>query len=806
MLDAIKWLLVVEVIGLAALPLVYAAFPFLSDRGWGFARPIGILLVGFGVWILSYAGALPNSAWAWWLITVIIAAAGIWWAMRRWAELSRFVRTRWRQLVVGELLFLGFFVAFALLRAHDPNISGTEKPMEIMLLNASTVAGSAPPIDPWLSGEPVAYYYFGYWNLGGLAAMSGVSNAVGFNLSLALIAGMSAIGIYSLVFGMVRSDGATLRPAMLTGVASAFILLIAASLAGWWELAAHAGVGTDGFYDWLAIEGLQRNADPSGWRPDQFWWWFRASRVINTFDPGGTGVDFTIQEFPAFSLVLGDLHPHVIAIPFVIAGLAAAFNLLLAPGRWGLAWLRANRASTVVLVLLMGSAGFINAWDTLILPVFLIGVVGLKMYRQTGDNLIVAAVKGLRPLAVIGAVAVAIFIPYYFLTSESQVSSPFIAPAEFGSRPIQFLTVWGVMLALSGVFVGVLAYRVLKPQWDWWRASDAGQNPEGPSPIQAHWVIPAAATAIPFAVWAISHLVYNEGASASDVITRLYTALPLSLVFIVLVTTLASRTRRMAADATQFALLGSAIVVYLIYGAELFFVNDMFGGRMNTVFKFYYQSWIILAAVSAYGLYRWRALHVRWSGRALVASRTAAVGVAVILIGPLWYPVAAAVSKVDDYTGPTTLDGLAYIESGAPNESRAIEFLKGAASGDDTILEAVGGSYTDHARISGSTGLSTVLGWPGHERQWRGLSDQIDEIDELEQREQDVEQLYTTEDDEVARGLIERYGVKYVVVGDRERIQYPTLSDAKFDTLGTRVFDEVGMTIFRVRDNANNDD
>ena len=80
------------------------------------------------------------------------------------------------------------------------------------------------------------------------------------------------------------------------------------------------GMGSQGFYDWIRINDLPGPivTPPQSWTPPDFWWWFHASRVINTFD-GVHFIDNTIQEFPFFSFLLGDMHPHVMSIPFIAA-------------------------------------------------------------------------------------------------------------------------------------------------------------------------------------------------------------------------------------------------------------------------------------------------------------------------------------------------------------------------------------------------------------------------------------------------------------------------------------------------------
>src|SRR5206468_2310491 len=82
------------------------------------------------------------------------------------------------------------------------------------------------------------------------------------------------------------------------------------------------------------------------------------------------------------------------------------------------------------------------------------------------------------------------------------------------------------------------------------------------------------------------------------------------------------------------------------------------------------------------------------------------------------------------------------------------------------VLEAVGDDYSNAARISTFTGLPTVMGWIGHEGQWRGADPQI------QQRQKDVETIYTTSDSEEARRLLRQYEVRYVLVGGLEQSRY----------------------------------
>lgn len=124
----------------------------------------------------------------------------------------------------------------------------------------------------------------------------------------------------------------------------------------------------------------------------------------------------------------------------------------------------------------------------------------------------------------------------------------------------------------------------------------------------------------------------------------------------------------------------------------------------------------------------------------------------------------------------------------------AIRWLGQAPLG--VVAEAVGGSYTAAARVSTLSGQPTVLGWPGHESQWRGGSEEIGS------REVDIQRLYCTRDWEEAQSIIRQYDIRYIFVGSQERITYSAekcpggLDETKFLRNLNLVFSESGVSIY----------
>ena len=773
MSDILLWLVTVEVLGLAAFPLAYYLFPNLADRGFSVAKPLGLLLVGYVSWLLSVLRLVPSNGITVGVLFLALAAvsAALFWSRRE--EFRELWKRERAALVTGQAVYLAVFLVWVIYRSYDPAINHTEQPMDFMYLNASITADVGTPEDPWLRGEPVSYYYFGYWMYGALTKFTGIASQVSFNLALALIPAMGAMGAFGLVYNMVRAESRRFRRALVGGVVAAVLLVGVANLEGVLEFGRANGMGSAEFYEWTGIDGLDRPAPEltQSWKPDEFWWWWRASRVIGAKD-GEQAVDYTIEEFPFFSFMLGDLHPHVMSIPFVLLFLAACYAYLRSPPE---RWRSVRRAATIVFLgLALGGLGFTNMWD---LPVFMavfLGVVALRFYTQDGPSLR-TLVRDAAPTALLVAGVALLSISPYLLSFTSQVSG--IAPVVSAStRPLHTFIVWGLFLLAVVPFILSEFWRTTVDE-DW---------------AKLLWVSLAVGFA-PFAVW--TFLQGGHGGTTGDIAGRLVQVLPFALMISIAVYTLLWLARKGSAAAGKVFALGlSALGLMLIMGPELLYVDDSFGGaseRMNTVFKLYYQAWVVLAAASGFAVYYWITSRDSLTGRARLLTGVWGAAFVLLLMGSSYYPPAAAASKGNLFDGDRTLDGLAHLNPFG-SEYEAIMFLRREVGPDSAVLEAVGGDYGPFGRISGSTGVPTVLGWPGHELQWRGSSELFDG------REQDVRRIYQTLDLAEAQNLLDKYAVDYVYVGNREREAYGSEGLTKFSEF-ERVFSENGVEIYRTR-------
>ena len=788
--------------GVLALPAAFVLFRRLPDRGFTLAMPAAMVFFSYILWVLGLTHIAPNTQLT---IVIILAAAAIPSAflLRRFlAEIKDFVRQNWPMLVAAELLFVGFFLLWLGIVSEVPAINHTEKPMDFGFMNAVLQSRFFPPEDPWLSGNAISYYYFGHFMMAFLTQLTGVASSVGYNLGVALVPALVAMGAFGLVYNLVRLSGGSLKAGIVFGGAAPALILLAGNLEGAMEFAHLQGWAGDGFWEWVGIKGLEGTGTGSGAFPDGFWWWFRATRVIDTLS-GGQSLDYTITEFPIFSFILGDMHPHVLSLPFVTLGLGLCLNLYLSTERLGLRWLRDNPVESVAIALFLGSLAFINIWDLPVLAAMLIAVALVKAYGDHSGKLTGAAFDAAVVTVPILVLAVALFLPFY---GDFEASTSGILPLTgVNTRPFLLFLVLGPFILLAVSFL----FRQLP---DLRRPADGDSS-------AAILIMVVAST--PFLVWVgVAFIVtwIDDGTRAAlgEIGGRMILVIP-GLALVALAGFSAMQRARLKLDpAAVFPLLLAGLAFYLLTGAELFHVVDQFGGgfrRMNTVFKTYYQAWLLLGIAGSYGMYYlWSACQSFDFGRftrrftpcALPAARFVWAGTAaVLLVASFYYSVGAVLDRTgilrENHTvADNTLDGLAFLQQTSPGEYSAIQWLRDEAPWG-RMVEAVGDDYSEFARISSSTGLPTILGWKGHELQWRSSTASF------QGREDDVKTIYSSSDPQEVRQLLNAYDVRYVYLGPREQRSYGADNLADFDGFIRTAFEQDGVIIYEIFESSAED-
>ncbi len=760
------WLLVVELLGLLTFPLTFYVFHGLHDRGWGFSKLLGLLLLAFTIWLPSSLKIVPFDRWVVFVgfgLLAVIGGALAWWRRR---ELLAFVRARWRTLLVGELAFLAIFLLFVWIRSLDPDLwqlwNGGEKPMDFAYLNAILRSRYMPPLDPFFSGGYINYYYYGLFLVAVLIKLTGIVPSVAFNLAIPLLAALTFSGAYSVVAGLTRRRWA--------GIAAGVGIVLVSNLDGLQQL----------WGQWQAA--VAHLTIPA------FDYW-RSSRVI----------PFTINEYPFWSFLFADLHAHVIDLPIVVLLIGCCASLLASARRDARRW-RYAAPTLAAVALALGAAWCTNTWDVptcaaLVAVVLAVRLLPIGPHARWLDLWHAITWPTVRNYVVaLGLTLVAAYVLYLPFQSNYQNLLP------GGTGPVTTPTPPGLFFILFGIWLFLVASFFLVDLHARFEAALATRDQE-PSYSSATrtWGLALG--------WALILLI------------AYFASLKLLLIVLLAVgLVLALNPRHSPAKLMTYLLLlfgiGLALVVELIYIRD--FLDNSDYERMNTVFKFYYQAWVVFALGGAlafsfilrrlFGSARYRGasyddVDADYSSAAPRARFTNVLGLVTVPLGTvsawalrsLWVAIFAALlfgSTVYDFEGTAvrvqdpaawasyqppagglqpqglSLNGEDFLKGWFPGDYQAINWINANIPGTPTIVEA---GYTIYyrelyGRVAMFTGLPDVF-QPAHESEQR-YSDSVGI------RQNALQTFWGTDDAVVALSFLKEYGVQYVYLGDMERTCY----------------------------------
>jgi YYY domain-containing protein len=729
MRDALSWYLLVQIGALAIWPALFVALRPLDDRGWAAAKTAGLLAVAWLVWFVCMLAPVPFTRIAL-VIAVVIVGGATWlwcWRTALLADLLAWMRERRQLLGALEVVFAAAFILFAVLRAHEPAIAAFEKPMDMAFVNGFLTAQTLPTQDSWLSGYGVPYYYFGYFVAACLGKLAASEPGVTYNLAAAVVPALAAVGIASLAWTLCRAAAATPTWSAFGAGLATLLALFCGNLRAFFEFALSRGWVAADAGAALGIKNFGDGVLPGVWPPVNGLWWFASSRVIPNTQPDG------INEFPFFTAFLSDLHPHFVAMPFELLVLAVIAAHVLSRG----ATLRSPWTLGLA-ALSLGALLVMNTWD--IAPFWLL-YVGLGLYAARFSEWrwrwVAAAAT---PFA-----GVVLYFPYFIGYGGPPLGVGLVTDhTPLGSLLVLFGWAF-VLLAALGLFVR-------------WCIGD-----------RRGWAVVGAGVVLG------ALLVALDQPGMGLLVALVGTLFPWPGVI--------DRVDPPIAMVVGIGVFAAAMLL----GVEIIYLDDVFHSRMNTVFKFDENAWLLAGLAAGVG--------VALIGRFALRARWLVSGLACLFVlGGLVYPVSAIASRMSEIPpGGPGLDGAAFL---SPDDRAAVRWLssQNGSAGRVVVAEALGNEYDPlSAGMATFSGGATVLGWAGHELQWRGP------LPVISVRQADLASLYRDAQPDQVQSILDRYGVRYVFVGDQERRVYGDDVTSRFDGLLTVAFRSGSDVIYRVR-------
>jgi YYY domain-containing protein len=821
-LAAVLWYVTITLLGWAVLPLVTLGLGSLPDKGYPFARLVGMLLAAYLTWMIGSAGISVTRTTISLVLLLLLAGNGLlFWKQK--IDLRQVWQSNRRYILIAEGIFLAFFLIDLFIRLGNPDLwhpyKGGEKPMDFSYFQAVLKSTTFPPYDPWFAGGYINYYYYGFVVVGVLVKWLGIEPSIAYNLILPTLFAFVGVGAFSIGWNLFAGQVRTLRrpfgkatDAMESdppGQDQELVLeneLSEVQLVVEYQEEEPSLPGEDKFKPLFAglsaslamlilgnlgtvrmiIQGFQRMAAPGG-SPDagnlfQRWGWFfqGIGRFIQgsplPYPPGDwywipsrAIPGNVITEFPFFTFLYADLHAHMIALPITLLGLAWVLSIL--KGRWK--WQAQGNLPT-----------WVHFGTT-----FLLGALALGALRPTNTW----------------------DFPTYLLIGALAVIYTFVrhGMAEFKEQGSLKL-LWKLLFIL--VVMGILTWGLYQPFGKWYGAGYTSimrwtideHTPVGSYLV--HWGL-FFFVIVTWLVWEtldwmaktpVSHLnklrkylgVIYGGLALLAGLTILLLALGASIAWLALPLAawagiLLLRPGQPDEKRLVLFLVGSGLVLTLF--VEVFVLEGDIG-RMNTVFKFYLQAWTMFAISAAAGL-MWMLADIlaNWTQ---TAWRVWRVVLGTLVFGAALFPLLAGADKIGDRMSSTashTLDGMVYMQSSIYSDQgkdmnldqdyQAIQWMLENVEGSPVIAEANTPEYRWGSRFTINTGLPGVVGWNWHQRQQRSVVTS----EWVTTRVEAITSFYTTSDRNEVEDFLRRYDVKYIVVGQLEQAFYPGPGLEKFE-------------------------
>ena len=661
-LSILQWWFFIFIIGIGFLPLASLLFSPFIDRGYIFAKIVGIAILSYAIFILGTLHLVPFFR----MPVIILLITFIVTSYILFARKSiKITKENISLFAVEEVIFLAGLFFWAYIRSFNPDIHGLEKFMDYGFINSILRSEYFPPRDMWLTPFSINYYYFGHFTTAVLTRLSGIPPNITYNLMLATIFGFCLTGSFSIAVNLYAKlkDHVRLSIPKLLGVGMVSALLV--------TLSGNLHV----LYSFFEAYDLEKPVPiwELTFQPFTFpnnYWYPNATRFIYN----------TIHEFPMYSWTVADLHGHVTDIAFVTLTIALLLSLflkteslrLLSPA------VRLNDSlrvkdwkkylwHVVTIGFMTGIMYMTNAWDGFIYFLLsLLVLFAITLIASSGEifqRLQNAVLSALLPAGILVAGIVFTILPFsLFFDPGSLVSGIGVLCAP------EFLTNIGRI----GPFLFEADHCQRSPFWQ---------------------LLMLYGFFYFFVLTFLIFLARIKKIERTDIFVFLLLILACALI-----------------NVPEF-----------LYAKDIY--PDHY--RANTMFKLVFQAFILLSLVSGYVLMRMLTLykekHLDMKGKALLTLWVVAAWVLLTIV--FIYPFLATKSYYNELKTFHGLSGISYLQNLHPDDYEAVNWINANITGQPVILEAQGDSYTDYARISSNTGLPTVLGWTVHEWLWRGSYD-----------------------------------------------------------------------------------
>ncbi|MBP5654492.1 MAG: hypothetical protein J6X33_03160 [Clostridiales bacterium] len=830
------WYTILFLFSLIMLPVAFKIFGRFGAGGFFASKVLGLVTVSFVVWTLTYI-RLFRFNYVFVVIAILLVGFCCYFPKSLRNNLVDKLGDNYliEKIVLEEVVFAVVLVILCYIKGFEPNIKDQEKFMDYGFIMSMLRNPELPAKDMWLAGLNINYYYFGQFIWALVIKLSCLSPKIAYNLAM-----VSAIAIpfgMSFSFGVMLTEGAQQNGfhenrflKYVTGLIAGLATCIFGNSHSFFYDENGAG---NGFLRFLSDQGFNVGKTDGFFYPD-------STRFIG-WNPK-IETDYTIEEFPFYSFLIGDLHAHVVSMMTVLLIAMIVFAMVLeakAPssGPSNTAkHLKLERfpkdeykvlltPHIIMVAILLGISQMTNYWDFLIYFIFCSMAMLLANTRKTARFSSI-------PSAIVFAGNIIAILAVYLMA---------------GNNVLVHIALQLIVLIISYILAGMFPSALSRTSFGMSFLFVVSHIAAAPFNLNFDMIsnalgkVKSRSSLFQLAILWGTHLIICLTFFVITVITRNYQpgssdkkgkkGKKSSLFY-------ASENENRCNPIASFIsdrnivdvfVCGMIVVgILIVIAPEIFYVRDIYTSgylRANTMFKFAFAAFIIFSVAMSYAVTRLFFVVTKKGTYSLACLIVAWVFVAMLFI-PAHYTKVATEQRSGEITRENYegLDGQAFIDNyqsewgyietpgNLVSYRDAADWFNENVKGSPVICEAAGESYKDYNMVSAYTGLPTVLGWQTHEWLWRfhGIVNPETDIIEsdpkrdvwaiyLTPRYDDVDKIYQSDDVSEIREVINKYHIEYIILGNLEYNKYDYDNTATLEQLGEIVFSSENLNVFKVK-------
>lgn len=732
-LQIIFWFLLVTYLGIVSIPIFYKLFINFPDFGYGYYKFLGLILYGFIIWLLTSNNVIGFLLFEMMILLLLYSLISFVIFFKNRFEIIFYISNAKYKIAMTETVFIITFIGFLVIRFLNPDLwhpyRGGEKPMDFAYLNAILRSTSFPPLDPWFSGYSLNYYYYGQYLVALLTKLSGIPSHISYNLAIPTFFSYTSVLVFSFSSNFAylfrKAKGLSFdwhKIPLASGLFSIFFILIFGNF--------------DAIIQVYKIISNQQEI---------FDYW-RSTRIVSMVSSG-----LEINEFPFFTFLFADLHAHLLSIPMLISLISISFLLY---------YENSSKIFTIkdilillILGLITGTIKATNSWDyPLAILIVLISIILLNIYGFGSNKFKI--VKTIVYFSIYFVFSKLLFLNFdnsfimpEFALSISKWKTPFWATLEILFLPISLL-----------LFYTVLYFHNFK--------------------VKFRFLYPK------FFVSRNNKIIILAGIILAIILLiffyKLLTIFSLSIAILFLIVITLIKNKIFENDSQLFVWISLLFILgfLLTIFTEIFVIKDDIN-RMNTFFKFNFQSWILLNLGSSILI----PFIINEINSKFKKNTFFFIMFILIFLG-MSYPLYSIRPRISDRfdNNNYSLSGIEYmLENQYSQKGKmlnlsdsyyALDWINNNIQNTPVIVEHSTDLYSWSSRISINTGLPSVLGWDWHQRQQRSMNSQSVTL-----RKKQIEEFYTTDSVEYILDFLDFYKVGLIIYGNIESQAFPKFSE-----------------------------